>query len=163
MYRGTSSLFAHSSKYTLIEGQLSSFLEILASTYGPLGPYGPGPFITPGPYLKKHRPTAHEHIANMLLEQCAFLRKFFQIMNGPGPWGPMVQDRMSRTVMVLDHKSRPKSPKSVLDRLSAGRSMVHFKRGAHKWSLHFEMYTIDPIPNTQSQNWVFNSVYFKNL
>ena len=72
-----------------IHGFTDSFSVILASTYGPgpygpgpLGPYGPGPFIIlknilssngPGLYLKSILLQEHEeHIANMLLEQCAF-------------------------------------------------------------------------------------------
>ena len=48
-----------------------------------------------GPYLKSI--LLQEHIANKLLEQCAFqdwswrifdLKKFFQIVNGPEPYGP---------------------------------------------------------------------------
>ena len=39
-----------------------------------------------------------------------WLRKFFQIINGPGPYGLGAYD------MVLDHRSRPKSPKSIPER-----------------------------------------------
>ena len=63
------------------------FLKILASTYGPglydPGPYGPGPLII----LKNSREVC---ISNMVLEHI-WLRKLFQIINGPG------------TYMVLEH------------------------------------------------------------
>ena len=84
---------------------LVCFCEILVSTYGP----GCSRTIfkkhtAPGAY-SKHAPGA-VCISNMVLQHI-WLRKFFQIMNspgpqdlnGPGPYGP--------ASMVLDRKSRP--------------------------------------------------------
>ena len=55
----------------------------------------------------KHAPGA-VCISDMVLEHI-WLGKFFQIMNGPGPYVLTIQDHM-----VLDHKSRPKSQKRDL-------------------------------------------------
>ena len=84
-------------------------------SYAP-GPYGPGPLIilknflsqicsrtifekhtAPGAY-SKHASRA-VCISNMVLEHI-WLRKFFQIINGPGPYGP-------------DYKSRPNLQKAI--------------------------------------------------
>ena len=112
---------------------------------GPLGPYGPGPLIilknilssnSPGPYLKST--LLQEHIANMLLEQFAFqirswsiwLRKFFQIINGPGPYyinGPGPYNINGPG----PYKSRPKSPKSyywwkvIRERVNTADTLAH--------------------------------------
>ena len=105
-------------------GHEASFLEILASTYGPgpLEPYGPGSLIILKNILSwicsmtifekhtalgahsKHAPGA-VCISNMVLS-------IFELENSFRLW--MVQDHkvlMVQDHMVLDHKSRPKSAK----------------------------------------------------
>ena len=97
----------------------SRFCEILASTYGtgPLGPYGPGPLITLKNILRSlcsrtifEKHTAQEHIANMLLEHHAFQIWSWSIFD----LEILSDNEWFRTHMVLDRKSRPKLPKSIL-------------------------------------------------
>ena len=104
-----------------------NFFEILASSYGPAGPgpYGPEPLIiwknilgqicsriifemhTAPEAFSKYAPGA-VCIQIMLLEHI-WLRIFFQIFNGH-----MVLDHTVQEQLVLYHKSRPKSQKSLL-------------------------------------------------
>ena len=96
-------------EFSYVTHMYTSFFDILASTYGP-GPYGPGPLgpndpgpliilknilssNAPGPYLKII--LLQEHVANMLLEQCAF-----QIW----PWSIFDSDNSFRLWMVQDLK-----------------------------------------------------------
>ena len=96
--------------FSFFGGGEGDFFAILTSTYGP-GPYGPGPLGPYGPgslvilknilnlicsrnIFEKHtaQRAYSEHapgavcILNMVLEHI-WLRKFFQIINGPEPYG----------------------------------------------------------------------------